>query len=510
MAFLTLNKYQVDILKQGEPLDIQALCLAKIEVWLLLMFPQIFTRPFSPKMQTLFEALDDRSLQQLVVIAFRGIGKTSIIQQGYASREICFNETDFLLTLSSSATLAVMQSESLKVQLSTNPNLVSMFGAIKSEKRESFFSKDIWITSQGNIILPRGAGQQVRGLNVMNKRPSLLLTDDAENPTELKTDESVDAFRRWFFADYINVVDRGTSSWRHIVMGTKSIPKTILKDLQSDSAWTAIDIPLCDDKCKSYHPLFMSDEKVKELKDGFTRRGALSSFFSEYMNQTTPPEYAPFQQGMFKYYDPSSIDLNKLSIAENIVLCDIAKTVLHTSADSAIVGVGVGVKQNKYWVRDIVAGKLHPEQIYNEMFDMAIRINARIIGVEVTSLEDFIKHPILDMMHARGLYFEFLWIKAVDKKENRIRELVPYYRQGYIEHNPACCSKLESQLLAFPEPDLWDVMDALANLPKALEEGERYFNFFGRESVEEVEAEFKELDNEEEYTPVPYRWQAFA
>jgi len=80
------------------------------------------------------------------------------------------------------------------------------------------------------------------------------------------------------------------------------------------------------------------------------------------------------------------------------------------------------------------------------------------------------------------------------KKELRVKELVPYYRGGYIYHNASCANtrKLEQQLLMFPRSKLWDIMDAFAYIIEMLELGERYFS--PTNNPEDSEAEYSELD----------------
>jgi hypothetical protein len=105
-------------------------------------------------------------------------------------------------------------------------------------------------------------------------------------------------------------------------------------------------------------------------------------------------------------------------------------------------------------------------------------------------------------MFRRGKFFELIWLKARGGdssergKSKRIRELVPYYRGGYIYHNASCAgiTKLEQQLLMFPRSALWDLMDAEAYIIEMLELGERYFS--PAEDVNDVNAEYKELDYE--------------
>ena len=87
-------------------------------------------------------------------------------------------------------------------------------------------------------------------------------------------------------------------------------------------------------------------------------------------------------------------------------------------------------------------------------------------------------------MLRRGNFFELIWLRARGGTETekgkvlRIKELVPFYRLGYIYHNASCIDikKLEAQLLMFPKSKLWDLMDALAYIIEMLELGERYFS----------------------------------
>ena len=137
--------------------------------------------------------------------------------------------------------------------------------------------------------------------------------------------------------------------------------------------------------------------------------------------------------------------------------------------------------------------------IYDALFGMAARLDAKVLGVEETSLNEFIKQPLKNEMFKRGKFYEIVWLKARGgmKKELRVKELVPYFRQGYVYFNAACqiIKKLESQLLMFPRSALWDLMDCLAYIIEMLELGERYFA--PSENPEDIEAEYAELEYDE-------------
>jgi hypothetical protein len=233
----------------------------------------------------------------------------------------------------------------------------------------------------------------------------------------------------------------------------------------------------------------------------------LDVFYREYRGLPIAKETAVFKQEYFRYYSESDKEFSShLKECESLVIIDPAKTTNKLSDDSAIVGLGFNVQIPRIWVRDIDAGKFHPEEIYDRAFAMADRIGARTIGYEVTSLNEFITYPITTYMLKRGRFYNLVELKARDKKENRIAMLAPLYRLGYVYHNKNVSTILESQLLGFPKSKRWDVMDATAYVVEMLELGERYFAPDAATHGELPEDdEYAELDRE--YEPALRNWR---
>src|SRR5690606_28977398 len=85
------------------------------------------------------------------------------------------------------------------------------------------FSKEQWVVNIAGkeiCIMPRGAGQQIRGLLFKNHRPDRILVDDLEDPEKVDSAEGRAKTKEWFFADLMNCVDRGSKNWRIYVVGT--------------------------------------------------------------------------------------------------------------------------------------------------------------------------------------------------------------------------------------------------------------------------------------------------
>jgi predicted phage terminase large subunit-like protein len=441
-------------------------------------FPERFYRDFDPIHHEIFNLIDNSTSQLIAIAAPRGIGKTSINNLVLPAKSTLFQDKRYIVPVSASATAATMQSENLKYELTNNPEIVARYGDIST----SVFSKEQYVVSVGShetCIMPRGAGQQIRGMLFRNSRPDLIIIDDLEDPEQVQSEEQRRKLKQWFYADLMGCVDRGRKDWKIIYLGTILSENALLEEILEDPDWDSVRLEICDDDFNTKAPNVMSSEEVRALADSYRRKGLIDVFMREYRNLPISKEDAAFKQEYFKYYDEGEANLTRSPYVENLVIVDPAKTAKMESADSAIVCVGFNNQNGGIYVRDIVSGKFHPDELYEQVGDMVKRYNCRVLGVEVTGIGEYISYPIVDYLIRKKIYVEFVALHAKGGKQEkgkieRIRSLVPLYRQGIIFHNKNVTGKLEQQLLSFPRSKLWDVMDALGYLTEMLAIGERY------------------------------------
>lgn len=480
--------------------------------------PSYFSRPFAKITDQIFEAIDGPA-QKVVIAAPRGWGKSSIDGLAFPARNICYRLKSFIVHVSNTADDAMIKARNLKHALVTNDTqrgdiIPTVFGDLRGEPwgEKQFKAGD-------TFILPRGAGQQIRGLNFGGNRPDLIIVDDLEDAEAVMNEERRAKLKQWFFADLMNSVDRSSDNWKVVVIGTILHEAALLTQLLQDDTWQRISISLCGDDLKSNWPEYMSDEKVEELFTSYLNQGQADTFAREYQNRPISGLDAVFKSTYFKYYEPKALlhisagaesrgaasssewqDGRELESQEGralqlsqreldeiffVTIVDPAKTVKLSSDDSAVITVGIDLIGHRIFFHDCTAGKMHPDELLDAMFEHVRLHNSRILAVEVTSLDEFIVQPVKNEMRRRNLHPQLVELKARDKKENRVAALAPYYRLGYIYHNKAVSRKLESQLTSFPRSELWDVMDAFAYIIEVMELDERYF--YAEELPEENE-----------------------
>lgn len=287
--------------------------------------------------------------------------------------------------------------------------------------------------------------------------------------------------------------------------------------LESDD-WDSINLSICDENFKSRDPNYMTDEEIASEVEAHRQKGVLDEFFREYMNIPISTSDAVFMSKYFRYYEEvasNDIRVNTLidhtlyvkpfsttSAVETCVIIDPAKTVKLHSAESAIIGISFDRSADRIFVRDLVARKMHPDELYDEAFDMVKRLRARVLAVEVTGLNEFITYPIKTEIPKRRLNVEFMELNARGKKEDRIAHLAPFYRRGSIYHNRNVTGPLEAQLMSFPRSKRWDCMDAEAYFIELLEKAEKYF--YGDDDEEPVDDDAMPEDLE----PAIGNWRA--
>lgn len=468
-------------------------CYRNIGVFAKVFFPEVFDRPFSKEHEKLFSALDDRSKQRVVITAPRGFGKTSITALAYLTRSILFQEHRFIVVVEASEANAIMQTENVKKQLLRNPMIGKLFGNMRSET----FSKEFWVADNGVAVMPRGAGQQIRGLNYEGNRPGIILLDDVEDPKKVANERLREDLLRWFFTDVMLATDQASTDWRVIVIGTVLHATSLISTLMDDPDWHSVRLELFDDRLESKWPEFMPTERVKQMVESYERRRMLNELYREYRGLLIAEGKSHFRAEYFRRYDEAELQLWKKRSVENVVLIDPARTLGTSAADTAIVGVGVDTEASRIYVRDIVSGHFYPDQLYDEAFKMCSRLGANVLGVEVTSLDTFITYPLQNEIVRRGLNVQVVELRPRGSKEERIAALLPLYRQGLVWHNKNVCHGLEAQLLSYPHPERWDIMDAFAYIVELLDEGGRFFSpAYEEDGAYPDESEYEGLEYE--------------
>ncbi len=495
-----------------ETKQILSLCSQDTKVLAKTFFPDRFKLPFAPNIHDKIFELIDGSANKVAIAAPRGWGKTSIVALALMARYILFRHTGFIVYINKSHDAAALQTENLRRELVSNKLIKHFFGSAKASSLgsefEEVFSKKSWV-AYDTLVWPRGAEQQIRGVLFKNDRPGLFIIDDLEDKKKVTNEELRTSLKSWFYSDVLEAIPQLHMNWKIVYIDTLKHEDALLQHLLNSSDWESIRLEACNDDLESTAPDFMPNEIILNKWNMALNAGETDIFFQELRNLPISSKDSVFRKEYFHYYNLTLTDIKQESdlkltdvdiqlnkSIETIVLLDPAKTVKIHSDETAIIAVGLDTKNSRVFVRDAMSGKMYPDEIYDNLFNMGLMNGANVLGIEETSLNEFIKQPIKNEMFKRGKFFELVWLKPRGRsKEERVKSLVSYYRQGYIYHNSSCATikKLEQQLLMFPRSALWDLMDCLAYMVEMFEIGGRYFNPHDSSNYEQDLSELSQL-----------------
>ncbi len=483
-------------------------CMYNTAAFSKTFFPGIVFSPFSSLHDTIISILDDKKKKKKAIAAPRGIGKTTLTKLRVC-RAILFREVNFIIYLSNSATMAEMQTEDIKRMLRSTELIRALFGdiKIKSEILDDSFSKKSWTAFGEVFILPRGAGQQVRGLNWKSNRPGLVVVDDLEDKDEIINEDNREKLSNWFHSDLEKTESKFGEPAEFDYIDTIKHEDSQLQRLIDSSDWYSTTLSICDDNFKSFDENYMTTEEIKDEYEKHREKGKTDLFYMEYMNIPISLRDAVFKPELFKYYTECGDHVEVINAEGkkdkilshnlvNVIIVDPAKTVNLQSAESAVIAIGVSRQDHKIFIRDVFSERVKPDGLYDAIFDFVLRFKAAILAVEVTSLHEFISQPIENEMRVRGIFTHYVELNAKGKKPDRVKTLAPLYRLGYIYHNKNACTKLEHQLQWFPRSKLWDVMDGTSYITKIMDEHFIYFDPSEGDDPDEPD-EYEDIEDDE-------------
>ena len=505
-----LTEQEIASLNREDMRNILSESYKSTKVFTKVFLPEHFTRPYAGFHDEIFALLDNSSIKKKLIVAPRGVGKSTIANLAFPLKKILFGDYKYQVPISLSYTAAEEQSENVKKELVQNDLIRKFFGNLKSDA----WAKDKWITKTGIKVTPIGSNQQIRGKKFGNIRPQLIGMDDIENKEMQYSEERMSKLIRWVNNDVCNSIDRGSDNWEIFLIGSLLGPHSLVQKLLGSNDWEKLVISICGDDYKSRWPEFISDPALAQLVESQRNDGMLAEFCLEYMSRSVPPGDGDFRPEYFKYYDEADLTPADRRYLVNIILVDPAKTASPASCDSAVVCWGYHPLKNRLYFRDCLFGKFHQDQLFEAILSMGKFYNTRSIGIEVTSLHEHVVYPLKTAMAQSGRIFDIIELHAREKKELRIAGLIPFFRRGMIYLNKSVSLPLETQLISFPYGSRVDIADAASYIVKILDMQLRYFQAAFDEQFENEEDQRMSLDkdfDDELSVPNSYRmpkkWQ---
>lgn len=238
-----------------------------------------------------FHSFDVR-LAKLLDVMFRGGGKTTIAEEGVAI-EACFEEFMLCLYVCSTLDHGLMRLHFIRRQFETNTQILDHFGDLKGKP----WTDEMIELKNGPVIKAMGRGQAIRGIKAGDTRPDLVIFDDIEDKSSVRTEEGRRKTREWIDGELLptgapNLRVRGLCNDHH--------PEGLANSLDKPgSGWVVRRYPIItkDEKGheRSIWPARYPLDWCYKTREEMRSRGSIAEWNSNYMCSSENVETRVFQ-----------------------------------------------------------------------------------------------------------------------------------------------------------------------------------------------------------------------
>ncbi len=178
----------------------------------------------------LFALTEDTTQKNVVVEAFRGSSKTTIMGTSYSIWSILgVQQKKFVLIIAKTESQAKQYLANIKIELESNSLLKADLGPFE-EPNDEWRAVSIVLPNYGARITVASIDNSIRGIKHGPHRPDLIICDDLEDLDIVKSADSREKMFKWLTGDIMPLGDIDT---RMIVIGTKLHNESIIMRLKT-------------------------------------------------------------------------------------------------------------------------------------------------------------------------------------------------------------------------------------------------------------------------------------
>jgi predicted phage terminase large subunit-like protein len=371
--------------------------------------------------------------------------------------------------------------DTIKHVIETSANFKLLFGDW-SQQTARKWREDYVVFKDASAIICKGMGQQVRGLNINNQRPTLAIVDDPEDELNTKTSESMENNLNWLLKALEPTLDKHIG--RCIVIGTPVHERCLVFSLSKMSEWKTLHYSYIveeNGERRSLWPEMMSLDMLDKKLQDMTVIGKSSVFYSEYMCQVIGDGDRIFREEYFQYYegyikestwDYSILHLSKINgepvdgekgkdvYIYNFQGVDPASSVSQSADYSVVMSVGIDADSNLY-VLPYFRRRVTPMALGDSIIDKIKNEKPRRIKIESIQFQEMLREYVYSRLQAENLIVPGLSLKVMPRtsKSLRLESLEPLFARKKVFIQPYM-TDLKAEFLSYPKSLHDDIMDS--------------------------------------------------
>ena len=454
------------------------------------------------------EILLNPAIRKANLILPRGTAKTTLAGEVKPLHHIFVEENGspkFIVIVSKTQSHSKDRLRKIKDVIEYSPEFRLLFG-YWGEQTARVWRDDQIILKNGTVILTRGLGQPIRGLNINGMRPTLIILDDPEDENNTKTPEAMNANLLWLLQGAIPALDEKGRKSKIIVIGTPLNQKCMVETLAEMDDWFTVRRSYLNiDSEGNYYSLWEEKKSVEELlqeKADLEKVGKISVFYKERQCQVMGDEDQLFKEEYMRYYKGTLLNIgdnpvlriiytkdnkkNPLDIKERFVPVNIfmgidpASSTKQTADYSVIFPIAIDPDRNIYTL-PYFRKRVTPFTLGAAIMNYYKRFLPKLTRVESTGYQEMLREYLIKASEDAGIVIPGLQIKELPKnsKSARLESLEPLFAEGkvYLLENQI---EFHDELTMYPRAKNDDTLDAFFYAQKKI-----YIPFHSADPVKE-------------------------
>lgn len=446
-----------------------------------LYFSEYVKHPTASFQREMFRITEDESIGMAVVIAFRGSAKSTIMTMSYPLWAILGKQQKKCVVIISQTQQQVRTHfANLKRELESNEVLRKDIGALEEESDE-WGSYSLVLKKFNARIIAASSEQSIRGIRHGSNRPDLIICDDVEDLTSVKTKEGRDKTYSWLSGEVIPLGDKTT---KIIMIGNllheDSLLMRLKKKIQEENLNAVFhEYPLVtDDGAILWKEKFANLEEIEHFRKVI---GDEKAWQREYMLKIIPDEDQLVLREWIQYYDQLPEDRDDYRYTA--IAVDLA---ISASATADYTSMVIG---HVYGYEDTMRVYILPNPV-NMRLDFPKTVEmlkqlANQTGLEGRAeifIEDVgYQKSIIQQLQREGYEVKGFPVRGQDKRA-RLSSITPMIQVGKVLFPKGNCDLLTQQLVNFGVEKHDDLVDAFTILMHmAIKEDQPQVQVLGRE-----------------------------
>jgi len=402
-------------------------------------FPPVFIAIWNILVDLVFK---ERDFSKLALGLPRGFGKTSVIKF-FVLFCILFTNKRFILVFGDTASHAQNIISDIADMLD-EPNIKTVFGDWRvGLEKDTQEVKKFGFRGRNIILAALGQGGSVRGLNIKNQRPDIMIFDDIQTREDADSQLVSEGIERWMIGTamkaashkgclFIFIANMYPTNW------------SILRKLRKNPEWIKfIAGGILANGTSLWEDLKPIDQLLAEFRNDLIS-GHPEIFYSEVLNDENASVNLNIDISKIPSYPFMDNDIE----AGSFIIIDPSNDKVNSDAVSISLFV---IIEGKPVAKEIIEGRFSPGDTIKKTLGLAVKTGTTLIAIEANAYQYSLCYWFEQIQMQLGLW----QITAIPiysgsrSKNSRILDMFKSLLSGELIIHPACIAQVISQIVSF-------------------------------------------------------------